>query len=137
MSVPEVKLKASASRLISTILFVTLTLTSSCDAFFRNLMISDTAMARIDPIVNRGEASMHVHHLNGGGSESHLPFALRTVLNCFTDLNFESTGDILAESNCTNSILTQDKSAYWAPWLYFQHENGSFEDVKLALGLTA
>lgn len=54
-----------------------------------------------------------------------------------TDLNFESTGDTLSESSCTNSILTQDKSAYWAPWLYFEHDNGTFEDVKLALGLTA
>lgn len=70
MSLPDVKLKASAGRAISIFLFVALTFTSSCDAFFRNLMISDTAMARIDPIVNRGEASMHVHHLNGGGSKS-------------------------------------------------------------------
>lgn len=53
------------------------------------------------------------------------------------DLNFDSTGDTLQASSCTNSLLTQDKSAYWAPWMYFQHENSSFEDVKLALGLTA
>lgn len=54
-----------------------------------------------------------------------------------TDLDFESTGETLSASNCTNSILTQDKSAYWAPWLYFQHENGTLESVTLALGLTA
>lgn len=77
MSIPEVKLKASASRVVSTILFIALTLTSSCDAFFRNLMISDTAMARIDPIVNRGEAAMHVHHLNGGGSKYYLALRLK------------------------------------------------------------
>lgn len=46
-----------------------LTLTPRCDAFFRNLMIGQTAQARIDPIVNRGSAAMHVHHLTGGGSK--------------------------------------------------------------------
>jgi len=53
------------------------------------------------------------------------------------DLDFQSTGETLSASNCTNSMITVDKSAYWAPWLYFQHDNGTFEDVKLALGLTA
>lgn len=76
MAVPEVKLKASAGRALPTLFLLALTFTSSCDAFFRNLMISDTAMARIDPIVNRGEASMHVHHLNGGGSKYSLPLRL-------------------------------------------------------------
>lgn len=54
-----------------------------------------------------------------------------------TDLDFESTGDTLSASSCTNSILTQDKSAYWAPWMYFQHQDGTVEPVTLALGLTA
>ncbi|KAK6372888.1 hypothetical protein LTR64_004807 [Lithohypha guttulata] len=63
---------------------------------------------------------MHVHHLTGGGN-----------------LDFESTGESLAQSNCTNSIVTLDKSAYWAPWMYFQHENGTVVPVNLALGLTA
>lgn len=79
MSLPEVKLKAPASRVTSIVLFVALTFTSSCDAFFRNLMISDTAMARIDPIVNRGEASMHVHHLNGGGSKCNLCLRMKVT----------------------------------------------------------
>ncbi|KAK5079474.1 hypothetical protein LTR70_009375 [Exophiala xenobiotica] len=114
MPLPEVKLKALLTLLAAT------SLVSPCNAFFRNLMISDTAMARVDPIVNRGEPAMHVHHLTGGGN-----------------LNFESTGETLSTSNCTNSILTQDKSAYWAPWMYFEHENGTVQDVKLALGLTA
>lgn len=53
------------------------------------------------------------------------------------DLDFESTGETLSNSECTNSILTQDKSAYWAPWMYFEHENGTIQNVELALGLTA
>lgn len=64
-------------------------------------------------------------------------FTLCAILTVRTDLDFQSTGESLSSSNCTNSVLTVDKSAYWAPWLYFQHDNGSFEDVKLALGLTA
>lgn len=43
------------------------------------MMISDTAMARIDPIVDRGEASAHVHHLNGAGSEYFVIYALRMI----------------------------------------------------------
>lgn len=68
MSFPEVKLKSLMDRFII-LAFALLTFTSRCDAFFRNLMIGETAMARIDPIVNRGSAAMHVHHLNGGGSK--------------------------------------------------------------------
>lgn len=74
MSLPEVKLKASAGSMLHSILFTILIFTSSCDAFFRNLMISDTGQARVDPIVDRGEASAHVHHLNGGGSKCFIFF---------------------------------------------------------------
>lgn len=73
MALPEVKLKAFSGSATCSLLLAILIFTSSCDAFFRNLMISDTAMARIDPIVDRGEASAHVHHLNGAGSKLPLP----------------------------------------------------------------
>lgn len=66
--------------------------------------------------------------------------SLTTTTEQLTDhsgLNFDSTGETLAVSNCTNSVLTQDKSAYWAPWLYFQHKDGTFSEVTLAMGLTA
>lgn len=68
MPLSEVKLKSAMGRLSLTALAIS-SFTPSCDAFFRNLMISDTAMARVDPIVDRGEAAAHVHHLNGGGSK--------------------------------------------------------------------
>lgn len=112
-------MKATMNTLTSGLL-AALAFSQPCDAFFRNLMIGDTGMARIDPIVNPGEPASHVHHLNGAGN-----------------LDFNSDGQTLSQSQCTNSILTQDKSAYWAPWLYFQHDNGTFENVDLALGLTA
>jgi len=72
-----------------------------------------------------------------GVAVSTYPTVFPQALIDTSDLNFESTGETLSTSNCTNSILTQDKSAYWAPWMYFEHENGTIEDVKLALGLTA
>lgn len=50
------------------VLFTAVAFTPGCDAFFRNLMIGQTAQARIDPVVNPGHAAMHVHHLTGGGS---------------------------------------------------------------------
>ena len=68
MSLLDVKLKPIMNR-ITTLAVATLALSTGCDAFFRNLMIGDTAMARIDPIVNRGEPAAHVHHLTGGGSK--------------------------------------------------------------------
>lgn len=61
-------MKSIMSR-FTTSLVATLALTQPADAFFRNLMIGDTAMARVDPIVNRGGPAPHVHHLNGGRSK--------------------------------------------------------------------
>lgn len=68
MSYPEVKLKSYSDKL-TVLLALAVSFAPTCDAFFRNLMIGDTAMARVDPIVDRGKAAKHVHHLSGGGSE--------------------------------------------------------------------
>ena len=68
MPLPEVKLKSFVGRRILLAL-TALAFTPTCDAFFRNLMCGDLAMARVDPIVNRGEPAMHVHHLSGGGGK--------------------------------------------------------------------
>lgn len=65
MPLAEVKLKSFMDQL-AVFAFLGLAFTPACDAFFRNLMIGDTAMARIDPIVDRGEPAKHVHHLSGG-----------------------------------------------------------------------
>lgn len=40
------------------------------------------------------------------------------------------TEDGLRQSDCTSCAVTQDKSAYWAPALYFVHANGSAELVE-------
>jgi hypothetical protein len=40
-----------------------------------------------------------------------------------------ATFDTLANSECTSCEISADKSAYWTPNLYYQHTNGSFEEV--------
>lgn len=68
MPLREAKQKALMGQLSVSLLVLT-SFTAPCDAFFRNLMIGDTAMARVDPVVNSGEPAVHVHHLTGGSSK--------------------------------------------------------------------
>lgn len=44
--------------------------------------------------------------------------------------------DDLLDSNCTSCSILQDKSAYWTPRMYFQHQNGSFESAATVGGMT-
>lgn len=48
-----------------------------------------------------------------------------------------SDQDTLQESDCTSCAVTQDKSAYWTPALYFMHTNGSAEMVDEVGGMLA
>lgn len=69
---------------------------------------------RMDPIINPGVTSPHVHTIQGGNA-----FAL-------------TMGDKTAmESTCTSSKIKNDLSNYWTPKLYFQSDNGSLHDVEL------
>jgi len=70
---------------------------------------------RMDPIINPGVASGHVHTIQGGNA-----FALTM-----------SDRQALDQSTCTSSLVKNDKSNYWLPKLYFQAENGSLFDVPL------
>merc|ERR1711977_237781 len=60
-------------------------------------------VGRMDPIVNPGVASGHVHAVQGGNA-----FAL------------SMTDDQALKSTCTSSRVKDDKSNYWTPALYFQ-----------------
>ncbi|RDW56584.1 hypothetical protein BP5796_13049 [Coleophoma crateriformis] len=60
-------------------------------------------MGRMDPIVNPGGPSGHVHAIQGGSN-----FALTM------------SDDVLLSSNCTSSLVKNDMSNYWTPSLYFQ-----------------
>lgn len=69
---------------------------------------------RVDPIVNPGTASGHVHTIQGGNA-----FGMTM-----------GDRDALA-STCTSSLVKDDKSNYWTPKLYFQNTDGTFQDVEL------
>ena len=69
---------------------------------------------RMDPIVSPGEASGHVHTVQGGNK-----FALTMTDNQALD------------STCTSSLVKNDKSNYWTPKLYFAADNGSFIAVPM------
>ena len=45
--------------------------------------------------------------------------------------------DTLRDGSCTSCAVTQDKSAYWHPALYFMHENGDTEVVDQVGGMLA
>ncbi|KAJ5177190.1 uncharacterized protein N7482_003067 [Penicillium canariense] len=89
-------------------------------AFWRLPCRGRTGVARLDPIVDPGEISSHVHSIHGGG-------------------NFGMSSDMqtLRESSCTSCAVTQDLSAYWTPALYFMHTNGSAELVEEVGGMLA
>jgi Domain of unknown function (DUF1996)/WSC domain len=67
---------------------------------------------RIDPIMNPGSISSHVHKIAGGS-------------NFYLNATYTS----MQQSSCTSCEIQDDKSAYWTPQLYWEHSNGSFEAV--------
>ena len=68
-------------------------------------------LERVDPLLSPGVASNHVHSITGGdGFNANLDFAGTQA------------------STCTTMPVTQDKSNYWMPTLYF-HNKGEFTRV--------
>ncbi|KAL8689292.1 MAG: hypothetical protein Q9218_005004 [Villophora microphyllina] len=45
------------------------------------------------------------------------------------NINQASNYDTLQQAKCSTCEIQDDKSAYWTPLLYYQHANGSFEEV--------
>ncbi len=70
---------------------------------------------RSDPIVGPGGISSHVHTVQGG--------------NAFGN---SATGESMLKSTCSTANIAGDKSAYWAPKLYFHDQKaGTYEPVPL------
>ncbi|EKV14697.1 hypothetical protein PDIG_31500 [Penicillium digitatum PHI26] len=90
------------------------------NAFWRLPCRGRTGLARLDPIVDPGAVSPHVHAIHGSGG-----------------FGMSSTQETLLGSDCTSCAVTQDKSAYWVPALYFMHANGSAEVVEEVGGMLA
>ncbi|KAL8656412.1 MAG: hypothetical protein Q9210_000271 [Variospora velana] len=78
------------------------------NAFWRLECSGSVGTARIDPLMNFGGLSGHVHTIKGGSA--------------FTAT---STADDLLNSKCQSCDVAQDKSAYWAPPLYFMADDGA------------
>lgn len=70
---------------------------------------------RVDPVVNPGVVSSHVHTVMGA-----------------SNFGMNATGASLRDSSCTTALIKGDLSAYWYPQLYFQDpQDGHFEPVEL------
>ncbi|KAL9583115.1 MAG: hypothetical protein Q9203_005218 [Teloschistes exilis] len=96
---------------LSTSTLVAGLLAGSSQAFWR-LPCSVAQEARIDPIINPGALSGHAHKISGA-----------------INVNQGSTYETLQQAKCTTCAIQDDKSIYWTPKLYYQHANGSFEEV--------
>ncbi|KAL4918450.1 hypothetical protein BDW62DRAFT_65178 [Aspergillus aurantiobrunneus] len=89
------------------------------DAFWRLPCRGRSGLARMDPLISPGEPSYHVHAVHGSKG-------------------FSMSADMssLREGDCTSCAVKQDKSAYWAPALYFvDKETGDSELVDNPGGL--
>ncbi|PWY79704.1 hypothetical protein BO70DRAFT_407241 [Aspergillus heteromorphus CBS 117.55] len=95
-------------------------LSGVADAFWRLPCRGRSGVARMDPLIAPGKPSDHVHAVHGSGG-----FAM------------SATEASLKKGSCTSCAVTQDKSAYWAPALYFMHENGDAELVNEVGGMLA
>ncbi|KAL9009588.1 MAG: hypothetical protein Q9173_005394 [Seirophora scorigena] len=78
------------------------------NAFWRLECSGSVGLARIDPLMDFGGLSDHVHTIKGGSA--------------FTAT---STADDLLNSKCQSCDVAQDKSAYWTPPLYFMADDGT------------
>ncbi|TEY44679.1 hypothetical protein BOTCAL_0347g00100 [Botryotinia calthae] len=96
-------------------------LASSVDAFWRMPCRARTGLARVDPLVNPGTISQHAHAIHGSSGFG------------------ESSGyEELRAGNCTSCEVSQDKSAYWTPSLYFlDAATGEYELVEQVGGMLA
>ncbi|KAK1967091.1 hypothetical protein LY78DRAFT_21364 [Colletotrichum sublineola] len=69
--------------------------------------------ARVDPIIDPGKPSTHVHGVMGG-----------------SNFGMSATGETLSQSKCSNAMISGDNSAYWFPSLYFRDpKTQAFESV--------
>lgn len=109
-----------ASKLLIVVAFLNALLMGGVSAFWRMECRGQLALARIDPMMAKGETSEHAHSIFGSDGFS------ETVT--FNDLR---------DGNCTSCAVTEDMSAYWTPSLYFQHANGTYQAVVQVGGMLA
>ena len=105
-------------------------LTGLSDAFWR-MSCSTIQTGRVDPIVSPGKVASHVHRIAGASSKCSLlsKWLFSKQSDLMLDIALDSTYHSLQSSNCTSCEIKKDLSAYWTPLLYYEHANGSFEEV--------
>ncbi|RSL89067.1 hypothetical protein CEP51_001422 [Fusarium floridanum] len=107
--------------MLKSIVAVTAGLIGGAHAFWRMECPGRVGLARLDPIIDPGKISMHAHSIHGSSG--------------FSDTS--STEELL-NGDCTSCRVTQDKSSYWHPAMYFQDgETGEFEIVPQVGGMLA
>lgn len=97
-----------ASTILSSVL---LALTATANAYWL-MGAGAITKERMDPLISPGEVAHHTHIVYGGS-------------NFGVSVNTEK----LQKSECSSVPIVEDKSAYWAPLLYFQWANGSFSSL--------
>ncbi|KAK4157616.1 hypothetical protein C8A00DRAFT_40042 [Chaetomidium leptoderma] len=90
------------------------------EAFWRMECRGRVGLARLDPLINPGAMSPHAHAIHGSSG-----------------FNEKATYEDLANGECTSCGVAEDKSAYWAPNVYFKHANGSYQEVQQVGGMLA
>ncbi|KAF5021363.1 hypothetical protein F66182_6591 [Fusarium sp. NRRL 66182] len=96
-------------------------LVGGAHAFWRMECPGRVGLARIDPIINPGDISKHAHSIHGSSGFGQI-----------TDT------EQLLDADCTSCRVTQDKSSYWHPALYFQDDDtGKYELVPQVGGMLA
>ncbi|WVQ69042.1 uncharacterized protein L199_007254 [Kwoniella botswanensis] len=98
------------------LLFLALGEVTMIQAAYNSLLFTEDFFplinSRLDPIVNPGKVSGHVHHVVGGSAFS-------------ASMDYASA----RQSKCTSSNLNCDLSNYWTPQLYYKWRNGSYTAV--------
>ncbi|KAI8633215.1 hypothetical protein F5Y19DRAFT_294316 [Xylariaceae sp. FL1651] len=101
--------------------FAFLGIASVAEAFWRMECRGSTGLARIDPLVDPNKISSHAHTIHGSSG-----------------FGLGATYDTLIGGNCTSCAVTQDKSAYWTPAMYFlDSATGEFSLVPQVGGMLA
>lgn len=94
---------------------------SVVSAFWRLPCSSAVTTERIDPVVNPGKVSGHVHAIMGA-----------------SNINYTSTFEDLRASDCTTCQVSEDKSAYWVPNMYFHDKTAdTFTSLQQTGGMLA
>lgn len=109
-------------------------LLGSVNAFWRLECQGSSGLARLDPLMAFDTVGDHVHSIKGGSGEqfgsfsSVLPSRLTSILSRIAFSPTSKANDLL-RSKCTSCGVAQDMSAYWAPAMYFVHDDGTTELV--------